>query len=74
MEKRVLGRTKHHSTLITLGCAAARPDNSKEVDSFINLALDRGVNHVDVAPTYGSGKAEEILGKWKRYDFLFHGR
>jgi len=64
MEKRVLGRTNHHSTLITLGCAAARPDNSKEVDSFINFALDRGVNHVDVAPTYGSGKAEEILGKW----------
>jgi len=64
MEKRVLGRTGHKSTLITLGGAAARPVNRAEVDSFIKLALDRGVNHVDIAPTYGSGEAEVILGRW----------
>jgi len=64
MEKRRLGRTGHKSTLITLGGAAARPDNRAEVDAFIKRAIDRGVNHIDVAPTYGGGEAEGILGPW----------
>lgn len=64
MEKRTLGRTGHKSTLITLGGASARPTTRKESDAFIKLALDHGVNHIDVAPTYGNGKAEHILGKW----------
>lgn len=64
MEKRSLGRTGHKSTLITLGGASARPTTRKESDAFIKLALDHGVNHIDVAPIYGSGKAEYILGKW----------
>ena len=73
MKKRILGRTGHKSTLITLGGAVARPINRKESDSFIKFALDQGVNHIDVAPTYGSGEAEVILGKWvKEYrDDLF---
>jgi aryl-alcohol dehydrogenase-like predicted oxidoreductase len=64
MEKRILGRTGHKSTLITLGGASLRPTTRKESDAFIKLALDYGVNHIDVAPTYGSGEAESILGKW----------
>jgi aryl-alcohol dehydrogenase-like predicted oxidoreductase len=64
MEKRILGRTGHKSTLITLGGASVRPTARKESDAFIKLALDYGVNHIDVAPTYGSGEAESILGKW----------
>jgi aryl-alcohol dehydrogenase-like predicted oxidoreductase len=64
MEKRILGRTGHKSTLITLGGASARPTTRKESDAFIKLALDRGVNHIDVAPTYGGGEAENVLGKW----------
>jgi aryl-alcohol dehydrogenase-like predicted oxidoreductase len=64
MKKRVLGRTGHKSTLVSLGGAAAWPNNRKEVDAFIKLALDHGINHIDVAPTYGGGKAEGILGKW----------
>jgi len=64
MEKRILGRTGHKSTLITLGGASARPTTVRESDTFIKLALDHGVNHIDVAPTYGDGMAETILGKW----------
>ena len=64
MEKRILGRTGHKSTLIALGGASARPTTRREVDAFIIFALDRGVNHVDVAPTYGRGMAERILGEW----------
>jgi len=64
MEKRKLGKTGHWSTLIALGGAALRPSARKESDEFIRFALDHGVNHVDIAPTYGSGEAETILGKW----------
>jgi aryl-alcohol dehydrogenase-like predicted oxidoreductase len=64
MEKRVLGRTGHSSTLVTLGGASARPETLEDSNRLIKLALDHGVNHIDVAPTYGGGKAEEILGNW----------
>ena len=73
MERRVLGRTNHRSTLITLGGAVfIYPINEEEGDEFIKFALDKGVNHIDVAPTYGN--AEIRLGKWvKEYrDSIFH--
>lgn len=63
MEKRSLGQTGQNSTIITLGGAIfiGKPEQ-KEADTFIKLALDHGVNHIDVAPTYGD--AETQLGKW----------
>ena len=64
MEKRMLGRTGHKSTLITLGGASVRQTTRKESDEFIKYALDHGVNHIDVAPTYGGGSSEGILGQW----------
>jgi aryl-alcohol dehydrogenase-like predicted oxidoreductase len=64
MEKRILGRTGHASTILTLGGAALRPDTPHAVESFVHKAFARGVNHVDIAPTYGSGKAEMLLGQW----------
>jgi len=65
MERRGLGRTGQKSTIVALGGAIfiGKPDQ-KEADAFIKLALDRGVNHIDVAPTYGD--AETQLGKWVR--------
>ena len=63
MDRRRLGRTGHKSTIVTLGGAIFMSNPSeKEADDFIRLALDHGVNHVDVAPTYGD--AEIGLGKW----------
>jgi aryl-alcohol dehydrogenase-like predicted oxidoreductase len=63
MERRTLGRTGQRSTILALGGAMfiGKPQQ-KEADSFIKLALNRGVNHIDVAPTYGD--AELGLGKW----------
>jgi len=58
-----LGRTGHKSSLITLdGAVFIYSTSDAEEDTFIKLALDHGVNHVDVAPAYGS--AETRLGKW----------
>lgn len=63
MKRRALGRTGHESTIVTLGGAVfIYPIEEKEGDGFVKYALDHGVNHIDVAPTYGD--AEVRLGKW----------
>lgn len=63
MEKRILGRTGHKSTLITLGGAIFMyPVSRDEEEDYIKFVLDHGINHVDVAPTYGD--AEVRLGRW----------
>ncbi|HUS79082.1 MAG TPA: aldo/keto reductase [Patescibacteria group bacterium] len=64
MERRVLGRTNHRSSIVTLGGAVFIYPVEKAGDDFVKYALDRGVNHIDVAPTYGD--AEVRLGKWVR--------
>lgn len=64
MEKRRLGRTGHMSSIVTLGCAALGRVTQKEADKVIDLALSHGVNHFDVAPTYG--EAELRLRPWMK--------
>ncbi len=64
MEKRRLGRTGHMSSIITLGCAALGRISQEEADKIIELALSHGVNHFDVAPTYG--EAELRLSPWMK--------
>jgi aryl-alcohol dehydrogenase-like predicted oxidoreductase len=64
MEKRRLGRTGHMSSVLTLGCAAFWRVPQSEADRVMKLALEHGVNHIDVAPTYG--EAELRLKKWMR--------
>jgi len=64
MEKRRLGRTGHMSSIITLGCCALGHVSQKEADKIVELALSHGVNHFDVAPTYG--EAELRLRPWMK--------
>ena len=74
MERRVLGKTNHRSSIVTLGGAVfIYPVEQEKGDAFVKHALDSGVNHIDVAPTYGD--AEVKLGKWvKEYrDDIFLG-
>ncbi|MDQ3146078.1 MAG: aldo/keto reductase [Actinomycetota bacterium] len=60
MERRRLGRTGHESSVAILGGAAfAVTDEAGAADGF-TLALDRGVNHLDIAPQYGA--AERLVG------------
>jgi len=66
MEKRRLGRTGHMSTIVTFGGAALSTASQEEADAAIELVLSHGVNHIDVAPTYGD--AESRLRPWmKKY-------
>ena len=62
MEKRILGRTGHQSTVVTFGAAGIGRVTQDVADSAIQLVLDHGVNHVDIAPTYG--EAMERMAPW----------
>jgi len=62
MERRRLGRTGHESSVVTLGTAALGRVDQATADRAIQAALDAGVNHVDVAPSYG--EAELRLQPW----------
>ena len=57
---RRLGRTGHQSSVAILGTAAYGRSNPDEVADSFHAALAAGVNHIDVAPTYGS--AEVLVG------------
>ena len=57
---RRLGRTGHQSSVAILGGAMfGRTDPDTTAEAF-QLALDAGVNHVDIAPSYGN--AEIVAG------------
>ena len=62
MEQRRLGRTGHMSTVVTFGTAGIGKVDQQTADLAIQLVLDRGVNHFDVAPRYG--EAEVRLQPW----------
>ncbi|MBI4785929.1 MAG: aldo/keto reductase [Chloroflexi bacterium] len=62
MEKRRFGRTGHHSAVAILGGAAFGKATQAETDAAMERVIGAGVNHIDVAPSYGN--AEERLGPW----------
>jgi aryl-alcohol dehydrogenase-like predicted oxidoreductase len=58
---RPLGRTGHRSSVLAFGGAAFYSDtDDARAAAALEDALARGVNHVDVAPSYG--EAERVLG------------
>ena len=64
MQTRRLGRTGHHSSLAILGGAAFAMDSPDEAGALLDEALEAGVNHLDIAPGYGS--AERAVGPHMR--------
>ena len=60
MERRRLGRTGHESSVAVLGGAACWAATVDEAGQWLQLALDHGVNHLDIAPQYGA--AESVVG------------
>lgn len=62
METRRLGKTEHMSSIIALGGAALWQIEQDEADAAIEMAINCGMNHIDVSPTYGL--AEKLLGSW----------
>ncbi len=62
METRQFGRTGHMSTVAIFGAAAFYQISQEEADQVMELIIQAGVNHIDVAPGYG--EAEIRIGPW----------
>ena len=60
MERRRLGRTEHQSSVAVLGGAACWAASEEEAGNWLSVALEHGVNHLDIAPQYGA--AETVVG------------
>ena len=61
METRRLGRTGHESSVLIYGAAALAEVTQEVADRAVQEALDAGINHFDVARSYG--EAEVRLGE-----------
>ncbi len=62
IEKRPFGRTGHMSSATLFGAAALGNVTQEEADRTLDLLLEYGVNHIDVAASYGD--AELRIGPW----------
>src|SRR5689334_20404957 len=62
METRRFGRMGHMSTVAIFGAAAFYQISQEEADKAMELVIEAGVNHIDVAPGYG--EAEIRIGPW----------
>jgi predicted aldo/keto reductase-like oxidoreductase len=66
METRIFGKTGAKITFITMGGCGLGYVDQDEADKAVKLAMEHGINMIDVAPTYGN--AEERLKPWiKKY-------
>src|SRR5262249_22208911 len=64
MEQRRLGRTEHLSSVVIFGAAAVGMVDEATAAAALDRAFAAGVNHIDVAPSYG--EAELQVGPWLR--------
>jgi predicted aldo/keto reductase-like oxidoreductase len=62
VQQRRLGRLGHQSSVLIYGAAALGEADQDTADASVRLALDAGINHFDVAASYGD--AELRLGPW----------
>ncbi|HZA84373.1 MAG TPA: aldo/keto reductase [Actinomycetes bacterium] len=62
MQQRRLGRVGHQSSVLIYGAAGLAEVDQDTADASVQLALDAGINHFDVAASYGD--AELRLGPW----------
>jgi aryl-alcohol dehydrogenase-like predicted oxidoreductase len=72
MESRPLGTTGQDSTICTFGAIALNWLEQEGADQMVELVLDHGVNHFDVAPAYGDAelKLAPKLGQYREEIFL----
>ena len=64
MEKRRFGRSRHMSTVAIFGAAAFYEVSQEDADRVMEQVIAAGINHIDVAPSYG--QAEERIGPWMK--------
>ncbi len=69
METRRLGRTGHESSIAILGGAMFALTDPATTEASLQLAIDAGVNHLDIAPSYGDAELAvspftSLIGDW----------
>jgi aryl-alcohol dehydrogenase-like predicted oxidoreductase len=62
MQTRRFGRTGHMSTIAIFGAAAFYEISQADADKVMEQVIAAGINHIDVAPSYG--QAEIRIGPW----------
>ncbi len=62
METRRLGRLEHRSSVLLYGAAALGEVSQEVAEASLDQALTAGINHFDVAASYG--EAELRMGPW----------
>lgn len=62
MQTRRFGRTGHDSTIAIFGAAAFWEIAQADADKVMEQVIAAGVNHIDIAPSYG--QAEIRVGPW----------
>ncbi len=62
IQKAPFGRTGHQSTRVLFGAAALAAASQAEADRVFDVVVEAGINHIDVAASYGD--AEERIGPW----------
>jgi aryl-alcohol dehydrogenase-like predicted oxidoreductase len=62
MQTRRFGRTGHMSTVAIFGAAAFSQVTQTDADRVMQQVIEAGINHIDIAPSYG--QAEERVGPW----------
>jgi aryl-alcohol dehydrogenase-like predicted oxidoreductase len=73
IESKQFGKTGHESTRVIFGGAALGAVSQDEADRTLEILLHYGINHLDVAASYGDGEAEKRMGPWMaehRKDFF----
>jgi predicted aldo/keto reductase-like oxidoreductase len=72
MKYRPLGKTGHRSSLLCFGGVALAKATPAEADWAVGYVLEHGVNHIDVAPSYGEAELRlgEALGARRKQVFL----
>ncbi|WP_221029606.1 aldo/keto reductase [Actomonas aquatica] len=67
MQYRALGRTGLNVSILSFGASSLggvfRTTDDAEGIRAVHVALDRGVNFIDVSPYYGATRAETVLGR-----------
>lgn len=62
IERLTFGRTGHQSTRVIFGGAALGRMRQEKADEVLDVLLEFGINHIDVAASYGD--AELRVGPW----------
>jgi aryl-alcohol dehydrogenase-like predicted oxidoreductase len=73
MRTRELGETGHESSVLTFGAIALDSLDQADADEMVESVLDAGVNHFDVAPSYGDAEAKLAPKLGEHRDEMFLG-